>query len=112
MRHVLLGFAFYALAAWHPHLKDQNIMWSDIIPEFPIPGDGTFPGLNNTTEGLAILANDCQFVTPVTPTTPTTPTQPPGQPGAGAAPSGPGAAGAAGQAGAAAAVTGVPRVTG
>ena len=84
--------------------------WGDIIPAFNIPPN-SFGGLNNTTQGLAILANHCQIPGPP-PTTPTTPTTSPGPPGAGAAPSGPGAAGAAGQAGAAAAVTGVPRVTG
>jgi hypothetical protein len=49
-------------------LKDQHIQWGDIIPAFNI-GGVNFPGLNNTPAGLAILANGCNFVTPVTPTT-------------------------------------------
>jgi hypothetical protein len=55
-------------------LKDQHIQWGDIIPAFNI-GGVNFPGLNNTPAGLAILANDCKFVTPVTPETPTTTTE-------------------------------------
>jgi hypothetical protein len=44
-----------------PHNGDQ---WGDIIPEFSWPGDkthpgGTFPGLNDSPEGLAILAAGC-----------------------------------------------------
>jgi hypothetical protein len=49
-------------------LKDQKIQWGDIIPAFDI-GGVSFPGLNNTPAGLAILANGCEFVPPVTPTT-------------------------------------------
>jgi hypothetical protein len=80
-------------------LKDQQIMWGDIIPAFNIPPN-SFNGLNNTPAGLAILENGSEFVTPTTTTQPgaTTTTQP----GAPQAPS----------AGAAAAVVVVPRVTG
>ena len=103
--------------------------WGDIIPAF-----GAYPGLNNTTQGQAILANDCQIPTPPTttpatttpttapPTTPTTAppttptTAPPGTTPPGVVPPGAAAptpgAGAAGQAGAAAAVVGQPRTTG
>jgi hypothetical protein len=42
--------------------------WGDIIPPF-----GAYPGLNNTTQGQAILANGCQIPTPPT-TTPATTT--------------------------------------
>jgi hypothetical protein len=57
-------------------LKDQHIMWGDIIPEFHI-GANNFAGLNNTPAGLAILANDCQFVTPTPPTQAPPETKPP-----------------------------------
>jgi hypothetical protein len=50
-------------------LKDQKIQWGDIIPAFNI-GGVNFPGLNNTPAGLAILANECEFVTPTPPTQP------------------------------------------
>jgi hypothetical protein len=103
--------------------------WGDIIPAF-----GAYPGLNNTTQGQAILDNDCEIPTPPTTTTPatttpatttpatitpatTTPatitpatTAPPGTSAPGAAPTTPGAQGAV--AGAAAAVVGQPRTTG
>ena len=105
--------------------------WGDIIPAFNIPPN-SFGGLNNTTQGLAILANGCQIPTPPTsapPTTagPTPTTAPPTTAPPGTAPprtappvtsppvsaaAVPGAAGAAGQAGAAAAVAGQPRTTG
>jgi hypothetical protein len=49
-------------------LKDQQIMWGDIIP--PVPPFHN--GLNFTAEGQAILDAGCAFVTP--------PTQPPGPP--------------------------------
>jgi hypothetical protein len=94
-------------------LKDQMIMWGDIIP----PLEGVHGGLN-WPQGQAILENNCEFVTPPTttapprtapPTTapPTTapprtapPTQPPREaaptaPGAPAAPRAPGAPAAA-----------------
>jgi hypothetical protein len=91
--------------------------WGDIIPAF-----GAYPGLNNTTQGQAILANGCEI--PTTPTTTPATTTPattapattaPATTAPGAAPpaaAAPGAAGAAGQAGAAAAVVGQPRTTG
>jgi hypothetical protein len=84
---------------------------------FNIPPN-SFNGLNNTTQGLAILANDCQIPPPATttPATTTTATTTPATttPATTAPPTGaaPGAAGAAGQAGAAAAVVGQPRTTG
>ena len=43
---------------WDPTLKAQHIKWGDIIPPFKWSG-GDFPGLNWTTEGEAIYANDC-----------------------------------------------------
>ena len=94
--------------------------WGDIIPAFNIPPN-SFGGLNNTTKGLAILANHCEIPPPPTTAPPTTapPTTAPPRtappvtsPSVPSAPSVPGAAGAAGQAGAAAAVTGQPRTTG
>jgi hypothetical protein len=107
-------------------LKDQMIMWGDIIP----PLAGVHDGLN-WPAGQAILENGCKFVTPPT-TTPatttpatttpatttpatTTPatappkTAPPGSSPPGAVSPAPGAPGAPG---AAAAVAVVPRVTG
>jgi hypothetical protein len=86
-------------------LKDNGIMWGDIIPPFDFDGQH-FPGLNATPEGLAILANDCKLVTP-TPTTeapPVTTAKPPvttAAPPAPAAPARPPAA-----------VAAAPRVTG
>jgi hypothetical protein len=63
--------------------------WGDIIPPF-----GAYGGLNNTTQGQAILANGCEIPPPPTtappttapPTTapPTTAPSPPGQPAAAA----------------------------
>jgi hypothetical protein len=73
--------------------------WGDIIPEFDFDGQH-FPGLNNTPEGLAILANDCKLVTPTPPTQPTAPPGPQAAPQAPPAPRVP------------AAVTAVPSVTG
>jgi hypothetical protein len=37
--------------------------WGDIIPEFHI-GANNFAGLNNTTQGLAILENGCEIPGP------------------------------------------------
>jgi hypothetical protein len=94
--------------------------WGDIIPAFNIPPN-SFNGLNNTTQGLAILANGCQIPPPPTTAPPTTAppttapptTAPPGTaPPVTGAPAVPGAPAAVGQAGAAAAVTGQPRTTG
>jgi hypothetical protein len=85
--------------------------WGDIIPAFDIPPN-SFGGLNNTAEGLAILENGCEPVTPPTTGPPTTgppttgpprtapPTQPPREaapaaPGAPTAPRAPGAPAAA-----------------
>ena len=96
-------------------LKDQQVMWGDIIP--PVPG--VHGGQNLGGGGQEILDNGCVFEAPVTPTTqpvtpttqPVAPTQPPGaaaappRPGAPAAPSAP-------RAPAAGAVAGRPRVTG
>ena len=43
---------------WNPTLKADHIKWGDIIPPFKWSG-GDFPGLNWTTDGQAIYANDC-----------------------------------------------------
>jgi hypothetical protein len=72
--------------------------WGDIIPAFNIPPN-SFGGLNNTAEGLAILENGCNVVTPPTTAPPTTAppetapprTAPPAQPGPAAAPPAPAA---------------------
>ena len=80
-------------------LKDQMIMWGDIIP----PLAGVHDGLN-WPAGQAILENGCKFVTPPNGTAPPNGTGPPvttARPGAAA----PGA-------GAPAGVVAVPRVTG
>lgn len=45
---------------WNSTLKDLKIQWGDIIPAYT-SGSFSYPGLNNTTEGLAILANDCNI---------------------------------------------------
>jgi hypothetical protein len=62
---------------WEPGLKDQGIMWGDIIP--PIPPD--IPnGLNWTQQGQDIFNNGCVppgFVPPTQPTTPETKPAPP-----------------------------------
>ena len=42
---------------WDPTLKDQQIKWGDIIPEFDYSG-GHYDG-QNLDEGSDILANDC-----------------------------------------------------
>jgi hypothetical protein len=99
--------------------------WGDIIPAF-----GAYPGLNNTTQGQAILANDCQIPSPptTTPATTTPGTTTPGTTTPGTTtpgtttpgtttpgtttPGAPGAAAAPGAAGAAVAVPVTPRVTG
>jgi hypothetical protein len=78
-------------------LKDQQIMWGDIIPPVPPFHNGL-----NWPAGQAILENGCEFVTPPTTTGPpeTTPETKPAQPARPAAPSAP------------TAVVQVPRVTG
>ena len=99
--------------------------WGDIIPAFNIPPN-SFNGLNNTAEGLAILANGCKIPPPPTTTPTTTPatttpatttpatttpatTAPPGTSPPGAVSPAPGAPGAPS---AAVAVPVTPRVTG
>jgi len=52
--------------------------WGDIIPAFNIPPN-SFGGLNNTTQGLAILANGCEIPGPPPTTGPPT-TAPPTSP--------------------------------
>jgi hypothetical protein len=85
--------------------------WGDIIPAFNIPPN-SFNGLNNTTQGLAILANDCQIPPPPT-TTPGTTTPGTTTPGTTTpATAAPGVPGAQGAAAAAVAVGAQPRTTG
>ena len=65
-------------------LKADHIQWGDIIPPFTYSG-GTFAGMNWTTEGQAIYANDCKIpvttlpvtgdATPVVPAQVVVPTQ-------------------------------------
>lgn len=43
-------------------LKDDHDEWGDIIPAFFYGEDQYFPGLNNTAQGLAMIANGCQIV--------------------------------------------------
>jgi hypothetical protein len=53
-------------------MKANGITWGDIIPAFDYAGapGGHFNGLNLTADGLAILNNGCNLVTPVTPVVP------------------------------------------
>src|SRR5262245_55620704 len=79
----------------------NSTFWGDIIPAF-----GAYGGLNNTTQGQAILANHCEIPGPPTTTGPpptTGPTTSAPSTTAPKAPSGPSAPKP---------VTGVPRVTG
>ena len=43
---------------WYPGAKADNVIWGDIIPPFDYTG-GSFPGMNWTAEGQAILNNGC-----------------------------------------------------
>lgn len=43
-------------------LKDDHEEWGDIIPAFYYGDDQYFPGLNNTAQGIAMIANGCQIV--------------------------------------------------
>jgi hypothetical protein len=83
------------LVIWEPGLKDNGIMWGDIIPPF----NGN-QGLNWTAEGQAIFNNGCVPPGFVPPTAPPETKPPETAPKAPAAPSAPRP------------VAGVPRLTG
>jgi hypothetical protein len=59
-----------------PDTAGQPPKWGDIIPAFTADPNN-YPGLNDTAQGKAILANDCKIPTPPTP--PPAPPQAPSQ---------------------------------
>ena len=59
---------------WDPTLKARKIEWGDIIPPYSY-GAFSYPGLNWTSQGQAIWANDCRVPAPSS--SPTSPTSPP-----------------------------------
>ncbi len=66
---------------WDATLKDRHLSWGDIIPSYTY-NDFTYPGRNNSSWGLQILANGCVIPTPTTTPTDqptTTPTDAPTQ---------------------------------
>ena len=46
---------------WDPTLKDQKIMWGDIIPPFDYPDGNHYDGKNWTADGIAIWENNCNI---------------------------------------------------
>jgi hypothetical protein len=57
----LNGHADHTGPVWNPTLKAQHIEWGDIIPPFDYGEGQHFDGLNWTTEGQAILNNECEI---------------------------------------------------
>lgn len=56
---------------WDPTLKARKIEWGDIIPPYAY-GAFRYPGLNWTSQGQAIWANDCRVPVPSSSPSPTT----------------------------------------
>ena len=66
------GHADHTGPVWDPTLKKLHVTWGDIIPPFDYVEGGvtkTFPGLNWTADGQAILANGCAIPKPQLATT-------------------------------------------
>jgi hypothetical protein len=73
------GHSAHTGVIWDATLKDHHIKWGDIIQPYTY-GDFTYPGLNWTDAGKAILANDCNIVQPTPTPTATLPANPTVQP--------------------------------
>jgi hypothetical protein len=87
------GHAAHTGPIWQPGDQANHVKWGDIIPPYTFFGF-SFPGLNWTAAGMAILHNGCKVATatppassprttPPSPTAPATPTASSGAPSGG-----------------------------
>jgi hypothetical protein len=80
----LQGHAGHAGPVYTAGMKANKVHWGDIIPAYNDKKGLSYPGLNLSPAGLAILNNGCVAPTPQTapPTTAATPTTPEAAPNA------------------------------